>query len=378
MTVSSSSVRRRRRAAVRGWRWSALSCRTMNDAPLFVAAPVAQDGSGGLGCARCVGSARFGRRACGVGVGLQRPDIWLGSVTFQRVRRPAFVLECASSSESQQYSEKRQQQQPYIVPAHEAQEWALRRNILAGYRQPNRTWQRVLASLFEVHNESANIWTHLIASVAFFALSAWLYKVRLAHCEQLHRVLVSAYSSAVGITFGISSFYHTFRDNSEIAYKRLRALDFQSILFLITASYVPALAMAYAKLPFLRNLYLGIVAVLYPSIAFVVELSRRKDWSKVRNTLFCVNTLWGVIPTLHTLFAQVPYASFFVMSQWRMWACYALGFFFYASKIPERFSVFKGKACLVGHSHFIWHLLTMAGAAAHFYFLQKYCLMLAV
>ena len=63
---------------------------------------------------------------------------------------------------------------PYIGPKEEASEHDVyNRFILRGYRINYNTWSATLNSLFECHNETTNIWTHLIAFLVAFV--AFIY-----------------------------------------------------------------------------------------------------------------------------------------------------------------------------------------------------------
>lgn len=42
--------------------------------------------------------------------------------------------------------------------------------IKTGYRINYSTWRQILMSLFEWHNETINIWTHLVGFIVFFII----------------------------------------------------------------------------------------------------------------------------------------------------------------------------------------------------------------
>jgi len=44
------------------------------------------------------------------------------------------------------------------------------RHILTGYRINHLTWKSILMSLFKWHNETINIWTHLVGFVVFLII----------------------------------------------------------------------------------------------------------------------------------------------------------------------------------------------------------------
>ena len=58
---------------------------------------------------------------------------------------------------------------PFIGRAEEADEFLVtNKYIKSGYRINYTTWQSILWSVFEVHNESMNVWTHLVGFIVCF------------------------------------------------------------------------------------------------------------------------------------------------------------------------------------------------------------------
>ncbi len=57
---------------------------------------------------------------------------------------------------------------PVIVSKDEAPAYAVDNEFIKhGYRVNYRSFKRLALSLFEIHNESANVWTHLIGMIIF-------------------------------------------------------------------------------------------------------------------------------------------------------------------------------------------------------------------
>lgn len=46
--------------------------------------------------------------------------------------------------------------------------------LRTGYRINYTTWKQIIMSLFEWHNETINIWTHLIGFITFFIILLWI------------------------------------------------------------------------------------------------------------------------------------------------------------------------------------------------------------
>lgn len=57
--------------------------------------------------------------------------------------------------------------------------WRRRDNIhlLRGYRPLNESYTQCLASLFHIHNETVNIWTHLLGIPLFLLSGLYLWMI---------------------------------------------------------------------------------------------------------------------------------------------------------------------------------------------------------
>ena len=67
-----------------------------------------------------------------------------------------------------------QAKQPFIGRKKEAPQWHIyNENLRTGYRI-NYKWSQIIDSLFELHNETINIWTHLIGCfITFCSTGYW-------------------------------------------------------------------------------------------------------------------------------------------------------------------------------------------------------------
>ena len=59
---------------------------------------------------------------------------------------------------------------PYIGPIHEAPQYALAECVVTGYRINYNDSYAALRSLFQLHNETVNIWSHLLGAILFAML----------------------------------------------------------------------------------------------------------------------------------------------------------------------------------------------------------------
>lgn len=263
--------------------------------------------------------------------------------------------------------------------------------ILSAYRV-YFTPRLALASLFRWHNETVNAWSHLLAALAFAAMAVATLAGELPHSghrgAQLqlgdgsdpHRrsaavaslvdylLLGLFYSSAVAC-FACSGLYHLFGCCSYDAHQCLYRCDIGGILLLILGSYLPALKFAFTCRPLLQGLYCGVITALVLALLLAFNLPRcsSRRWHCVRVTAMVATIAFAVLPTAHWLIAVRPAdypqlsLATYLLPLLLMLACYAVGFGFYASKLPERLS--PGRFDLVLQSHNWWHLFIVAAAA---------------
>jgi len=289
--------------------------------------------------------------------------------------------------------------------------WAQRPHILNGYR-PNLSFWQCLVSLFSCHNETGNIWTHLIGAIIVASLGfkkfmdADLPSPRPFAAEllgnELHVRLTFVFAAVVCL--GVSAVYHTGNctHNEACCIALLRA-DTSGIAILIAASFLPGVYLGFACFPSLQTTYLGVVAVLLvlglavsfadcfdsnlpkedgstsgiaesdikeseaalvrppserppsaPRVNLSPRLLRKAMIQQVRIMTFSCFVALGFAVALHWCYMVSPQArSKYVSRIGSMLGSYALGFFFYASHYPERW--WPGRFDFWLHSHQLWH-----------------------
>jgi adiponectin receptor len=107
---------------------------------------------------------------------------------------------------------KEQRTDPYIGPKEDAlpEHVDFETFIETGYRINFNTWNLSLCSLFRCHNETANVWTHLLGGLVFIAVmipveSALNFK---NGGVPIWPLFVAAATSAIG--FLMSAYFHLF------------------------------------------------------------------------------------------------------------------------------------------------------------------------
>ncbi|XP_051206286.1 heptahelical transmembrane protein 4 [Lolium perenne] len=284
--------------------------------------------------------------------------------------------------------------------------------------------KQALLSVFALHNETINIWTHLIGFFVFLALTVCAATmvpmetgvatstVHLANCTSDPTVLMAYYgtngtamavqavlrhnvsasvvetelasAAAAGHPVTRWPFYaylcgamfcllmssgcHLLSCHSEHACYVLLRLDYAGITGLIVTSFYPLVYYTFLCDPFYRTLYLAAITVFGAAAVAVSMLPvfEAPDLRWARAALFACMAASGLVPIVHKLlvFGARPEAVLTTGYELAMGAFYLAGVVVYGARVPERW--LPGKFDLFGHSHQLFHALVIAGAYTHY------------
>ncbi len=141
--------------------------------------------------------------------------------------------------------------------------------IVRGYRRASHSYIASLKSLGYLHNESVNIWTHLLGATAFVVTGVLVHKAVAARYETASRADVLAFASFfVGAVacLGMSAMYHALSNHSPRVARIGNKLDYAGIVVLIWGSFVASVYYGFFCYQGLRWLYWSMVRVSYLSI----------------------------------------------------------------------------------------------------------------
>lgn len=235
--------------------------------------------------------------------------------------------------------------------------------ILSGYRPTHQDWRCYLLSLFQRHNESLNVWTHLLAAPVLL-LRWWANAGALGFTLDAASLPLSVFllSSLTYLFFSVAA--HLLQSHSEHAHYFFFCLDYVGVavyqygcslghyfyssesawresligpFFLHGALFFGWLSCAgccFAKSRYQRPYPLGrkVCQLIPTSLAYLLDIS------PVAHRLFTVS--WTQEPSLPFHALQI---TFFLLSA-----------LFFSCPIPERF--FPGRCDFVGQGHQIFHL----------------------
>eukprot|EP00092_Neocalanus_flemingeri_P016466 GFUD01017819.1.p1 GENE.GFUD01017819.1~~GFUD01017819.1.p1 ORF type:complete len:462 (-),score=121.18 GFUD01017819.1:826-2211(-) len=248
-----------------------------------------------------------------------------------------------------------------------------------GHRPELNSFRECFKSIFGIHSETGNIWTHLIGFVAFVTVAIVFYVKPL--CDQCHtdlalreKLIFLFFFIGAILCLGLSSLFHTVCCHSEHISKLFCKLDYVGISLLTVGSFVPWIYYGFYCQFVPKVVYLTIISILGICAIIVTMMDRFSStaYRPVRALLFVCLGGFGFIPSTH----------FLIMSGWDtalveasihrvliMGGLYILGAVLYGSRIPERF--LPGKCDIWFQSHQIFHVLVIAAAFVHFHGMQN-------
>jgi adiponectin receptor len=137
--------------------------------------------------------------------------------------------------------------------------------ITSGYRHMKPSYLHSVLSLTHLHNESVNIWSHLLGAVTALAASLYLYLLihpRYDSASANDVIVFGCFFGGAFLCLGMSATFHALLSHSEHAARWGNKLDYTGIVLLIVGSYVPALYYGFFCKPQLLTFYLCLVSFL--------------------------------------------------------------------------------------------------------------------
>ncbi|KAJ8262046.1 hypothetical protein GJAV_G00161490 [Gymnothorax javanicus] len=203
--------------------------------------------------------------------------------------------------------------------------------LLHGHRPPMPSFRACFKSIFRIHTETGNIWTHLLGCLFFLCLGiVYMFRPNMSFVAPVQeKVVIGMFFLGAILCLSFSWLFHTVYCHSEGVSRVFSKLDYSGIAFLIMGSFVPWLATSSPR----RSTAESGQVYLW-------------DWA-----LRATSSLRGQMGQMGWLFLMAT--------------LYITGACLYAARIPERF--FPGKCDIWFHSHQLFHILVVAGAFVHFH-----------
>ncbi|RLV84847.1 ADIPOR-like receptor IZH1 [Meyerozyma sp. JA9] len=269
---------------------------------------------------------------------------------------------------------------------HNLEEWRKDNHyILSGYVPQTNSFKKCFDSLFYVHNETVNIWSHLVPSlIVLAAIYVYVNDYLVIYPTHLgwEKFNFLQFGIAATCCMGLSSIFHCSKSHSQPVSKFGNQLDYFGIIIMITCSLISIILFAFYDEPVAKYGFLSLFLVL-GGICSVLTLDPQfatPTYRPLRSAMFILFGLSGVLPV-----AAATYIYGLETAIERSNAKYLVGegFFYifgavmYAMRVPERFthvevdeetykkSPTAGKLDIVGNSHQILHVCVVIAAYFH-------------
>ncbi|XP_017250225.1 heptahelical transmembrane protein 1 isoform X2 [Daucus carota subsp. sativus] len=293
-----------------------------------------------------------------------------------------------------------------LVSFDELPEYMKDNEFIRDYYRADWSLKQALFSIFRWHNETLNVWTHLIGFVLFVGLTCsnlmhvlpvdqllnifttWSFPlgpedttefIDLKHSSSLGMQMTPTKLEATRWPFFVflggsmfcllsSSICHLFSCHSHPLNVLLLRIDYVGITVMIITSFFPPIYYIFQCTPHWQFLYLGGITVMgiFTIITLLSPVFSTSKFRAFRASLFVGMGLFGLIPAVHAMLVNwhEPSRNIILGYELAMALSYLIGTVFYVSRIPERWR--PGWFDLAGHSHQIFHVFVIMGALSHY------------
>ncbi|BHF61275.1 Adiponectin receptor protein 2 [Sparganum proliferum] len=242
--------------------------------------------------------------------------------------------------------------------------------LIRGHRPALNSYWGCFKSVFRIHTETGNIWTHLLGCVLFAAIFTY-FMIEAPHSIQWQdKLVIGAFFTGAVVCLGFSCLFHTLCCHSVKVARFANKLDYAGIAILTIGSFIPFLYYTFYCGKWQMIFYTALICVLGMAAILVSMIDKfaTPRFRGLRAGVFIGLGLSGVIPAMHyTIVAGWESAVNDASLGWLilMAVLYIGGALLYAFRIPER--LVPGCFDLWFQSHQIFHVLVVAAALVHYY-----------
>lgn len=240
--------------------------------------------------------------------------------------------------------------------------------LTKGHRPPLPSIRACFHSVFRIHSETGNIWTHFIGALLFVMIL--IYYLTTSDIKIQEKVTFGIFFAGAIICLLASAIFHTFYCYSPEVCRLFNKIDYCGISVLIMGSLVPWLYYAFYCDYISKIAYLVLIGI-FGCACIVISLWDKfatPEFRSFRAAMFTALGSSSLIPAIHYIIINGLYKVFSVGAFF--WfiltgALYATGAYIYASRIPEKW--FPGKFNIWFQSHQLFHVFVVAAAFVHYH-----------
>ncbi|KAG8367640.1 hypothetical protein BUALT_Bualt16G0094000 [Buddleja alternifolia] len=314
-------------------------------------------------------------------------------------------------------SDKTAKLESRLVKYEELPEYLKDNEFIRDYYRCEWPLKDLVLSVFQLHNETLNVWTHLVGFMIFLGLilmsltekmtlenviaslfregsDGWLKTKLMSQSNGSNAFFSDSYLRHIPITpilaaikdpnpiplwpwfvflggamccLIFSSISHLFACHSPRFHYFFWRLDYTGISLMIVSSFFPPIYYSFLDHTFWLVLYLSSITLLGILIVATLLAPSLSDGRcrPFRAGLFLCMGFSGVIPSTHAVILHWGHSQILVSLGYEMamGALYGIGAAIYVTRIPERWK--PGAFDVVGHSHQIFHVFVVLAALAH-------------
>jgi adiponectin receptor len=242
--------------------------------------------------------------------------------------------------------------------------WRYNHYIFTGYRF-TETYHQCIRSIFSTHNETFNIWSHILACVGLSA--TLLFGSAPLTTGDDDRLLMSTYYfflvASIACT-ACSVCWHTMRCiSAHSTMSCFSSIDCMGVTLLILASVLVTQFVAFSHSPFWQYIYMGgslTLGVLGLLVSWLPIMRRpENNWTRVL-VWACLIVQGVVVPVTHVLSSQgLGRMNDIYGPILPAYGPIVVGAVIYATQFPE--CCWPGCFDYLGASHNLWHILSVWG-----------------
>ncbi|KAJ5414978.1 hemolysin-III channel protein Izh2 [Penicillium cosmopolitanum] len=237
--------------------------------------------------------------------------------------------------------------------------------ILDAYRPVSHSTRACFASLFSLHNETINIYSHLIPGILSLVAEGVMYHylhTRYPKAAIGDYLVFAFFLLTATICLVTSATYHTLTNHSKNVSKLWLRLDFVGIIIFILGEFVSWIGMIFYCESTVKWAYWAMMITLGFATILILMHPKFQDprWRTFRIFIFVGIGLAGLAPLVHGI---IVFGFSKMVKQSGMLYYFTKGFLlllgtlFYTKRIPEALN--PGKFDIFGASHQIFHILVV-------------------
>lgn len=247
---------------------------------------------------------------------------------------------------------------PHIAPSTDAPAWSRYPFISRGYRL-NYTAKHCTLSLCAMHNETCNVWTHVLGFFFFLCLGVYRWNTVLYQASPLNQVAFVGSYIGLCVCMLCSAVFHLYGCMSEEWQAKLYQLDMTGICVAVAGQYAPGYTIGFTCYPELLPFYF---AATYTMVILCIIFQNHPAclaprWFAIRLSTTISSIIFALVPTFHiSLITTEEQRNIFVPAILKTMATFAAGFLVWMSKFPERYFP---NTFMAFSSHCIWHMFVV-------------------